>query len=69
MIQAVKNIPQDIPKNSNIYSSSLIAEAQEDIQPQNQSSQETENCYTPVQRNIETSSPLTEKEIDHTIYK
>ena len=67
--QEIMDIPQDIPENSNIDSSSLVVEAQEDIQPQNQSSQETENCCTPVQRNIETSSPLTEKEIDHTIYK
>ena len=64
MNQEILNIPQDIPENSNIDSSSLIAKAQEDIQPQNQSSQETKNCYTPVQRNIETSSPLIEKEID-----
>ena len=36
------DVPQNISENSNIDSSSLIAEAQEDIQPQNQTSQETE---------------------------
>ena len=33
--QEIKDIPQDIPENPNNDSSSLIAEAQEDIQPQN----------------------------------
>ena len=41
--QGTEEIPQDIPAIMNNDSSSLIAEAQEDIQPQNQSSQGTEN--------------------------
>lgn len=69
MIQEIMDVPQDIPENSNIDSSSLIVEAQEDIQPQNQSSQETENGSTLVQRNIEKYSPLIEKEIDQNINK
>lgn len=58
--------PQIFPANS---SEDSLKEAQEDIQPQNQSSQETENCCTLIQRNIKTSSPFTEKEIDQTINK
>ena len=62
--QGIKDIPQDIPARINNDSSSLLAEAQEDIQPQIQSSQEIENCCTYAQRNMETSPPLIEEEID-----
>ena len=68
--QETEEKPQDPTKNiTNDDSSSLLAEAQEDIQPQIQSSQEIENCCTSVQRNTETSPPLTEEEIDQIINK
>ena len=54
--QEIKDIPQYIPENPKNDSSSLIAEAQEDIQPPIQSSQETESCCISVQ--IKENLPL-----------
>ena len=60
--QEIKDIPQDILENPNNDSSSLIYEAQEDFQPQNQSPRDKEGDYISVYDEREIS-PFTEEEI------
>ena len=59
--------PQDLSKGTNDDSSSLLGEAQEDIQPQNQPPQEKEDCCSYIQRKRKMPPFLTKEEIDQLI--
>ena len=63
----MKENPQDLSKGTNDDSSSLIGEAQKDIHPSNQISQEKEDYCSYIRREIKMPPFLTEEEIDQII--
>ena len=67
--QEVEENPQDPTENTSIHSPFLLGEAQEDIQPQDHSSQEKKDCYTSAQDQIKIPPLLTEEEIDQILNK
>ena len=62
--QEIKEYSQDLFEGTSDDSPSLLCEAQENIQPQNQPSQEKENCFTSIQRKRKMPPLLTEEEIN-----
>ena len=65
--QGIEGNPQDLSESTGDDLSSLLSEAQEDIQPQNHPSQEKESYCSIIQRKIKTPPPLTEEEINQMI--
>ena len=62
--QGIEGNPQDLSEGTSDDSPSLLGEAQENIQPQNQPSQEKENYCTSIQRKRKMPPLLTEEEIN-----
>ena len=63
----MKENPQDLPKGTSDDSSSFLGEAQKDIHPLNQFSQEKEDYCSYIQGNIKMPPFFTKEEIDQYI--